>query len=519
MSSAVYGTDFGAGFVTAVTSSTVSLGLADIQSGIGDIFEDGANGGEGSLAHVTLHAVSGCLAAEAQGADCAAGAAGAMAQAIYAGTMDASGVTQEERSQLAANAELYGALASFLVSNGDGENVTVGAAIAISGFENNYLKHDEWTQYITALDRCGEDQSCRDMTNAAALETSLGNRHELLMCSTNGNCAELTAEIEYLNNPIAEASIQALQKLSYHDSVQYDRSGIQYGTESASSVIDLVSGSTEHLVYSEFYASSCSGFSASQCVVAFEQSVAEARNARDTENVAVVGAISVAILAAPFAGVVAEGAAIGVTVVGDAATKTYVVCVTSTVCTGGLTALAAADIVGVLRAYDGGDPSVLGAYYATLGPAAGLGTYADDFFDAFALARNIAPNGGLVNRFGPLNEGPLPDDIAITFRSGTYDEVITTEPTTLYRVIGDNGDPAGGYWTRAEPQGPVQSVIDSALDQNWGNSATTVVQMEVPAGTRLFEGVAAPQRGLVGGGNQIYFDRNINPLDPAWIQQ
>lgn len=134
------------------------------------------------------------------------------------------------------------------------------------------------------------------------------------------------------------------------------------------------------------------------------------------------------------------------------------------------------------------------------------------------LRSSIATNKGVVNRYGPLNEGPLPDDIARTFRSGTYDEVITTEPTTLYRVIGDNGNPAGGYWTRVEPQGPFQSVIDSALDQNWGNTATRVIEMEVPAGTRLFEGVAAPQRGLVGGGNQIFFDRNINPLDPAWIQ-
>ena len=122
------------------------------------------------------------------------------------------------------------------------------------------------------------------------------------------------------------------------------------------------------------------------------------------------------------------------------------------------------------------------------------------------------------NRFGPLSEGPLHRDIANTFRSGTYNDVITTKPTTLYRVIGDNGRVDGGYWTRTRPEGPLQSVIDSALDQDWGNTATRVVEMEIPAGTRLFEGVAAPQRGLVGGGNQIYFDRTINPLDPAWIQ-
>ncbi|WP_152095661.1 hemagglutinin repeat-containing protein [Rhizobium dioscoreae] len=126
--------------------------------------------------------------------------------------------------------------------------------------------------------------------------------------------------------------------------------------------------------------------------------------------------------------------------------------------------------------------------------------------------------GGVVAEYGPLNKGPLPNDIALTFRSATYHEVITTQPTTLYRVIGDNGNPAGGYWSRTKPAGPLQSVIDSALDQIWGNSATKVVQMEVPVGTRLFEGAAASQRGLVGGGNQVYFDKNLNPLNPNWIK-
>lgn len=82
----------------------------------------------------------------------------------------------------------------------------------------------------------------------------------------------------------------------------------------------------------------------------------------------------------------------------------------------------------------------------------------------------IVPNSGgrITNIYGPLNKGPLPNDIAGTFRSGTYSEVITTEPTKLYRVISDSGNPAGGYWTRTKPMGPLQSVIDSALDQNWG---------------------------------------------------
>ena len=57
-------------------------------------------------------------------------------------------------------------------------------------------------------------------------------------------------------------------------------------------------------------------------------------------------------------------------------------------------------------------------------------------------------------------------------------------------------------------------MIDSALDQNWGNTATRVVTARVAAGTTIYEGAAAAQRGLVGGGNQIYIPR----VDPAWIQ-
>ncbi|WP_157692391.1 hypothetical protein [Granulibacter bethesdensis] len=124
----------------------------------------------------------------------------------------------------------------------------------------------------------------------------------------------------------------------------------------------------------------------------------------------------------------------------------------------------------------------------------------------------------IIASYNPLNKGPLPDEIAATFRSGTYREVVNNKPITLYRIIGDNGNPAGPYWTKVEPKGPLQSVIDSALDQNWGNTATKVVEMQVPAGTHFFEGVAAHQRGLVGGGNQIYFDKTLTPFDPRWIK-
>lgn len=114
---------------------------------------------------------------------------------------------------------------------------------------------------------------------------------------------------------------------------------------------------------------------------------------------------------------------------------------------------------------------------------------------------------------GPMNEGPLPGGIANTFRSGTYDEVISDSATTVYRVYGGSARELSGYWTRVRPTGPVQSIVDSALDPMWGNSATTWVSASIPPGTVFYEGVAAAQRGLVGGGNQIFIPR----VDSSWV--
>jgi len=36
-----------------------------------------------------------------------------------------------------------------------------------------------------------------------------------------------------------------------------------------------------------------------------------------------------------------------------------------------------------------------------------------------------------------------------------------------------------------------------------------VVKIEVPIGTKYFEGVAAPQGGLVGGGSQVLFPKDF----------
>jgi hypothetical protein len=136
--------------------------------------------------------------------------------------------------------------------------------------------------------------------------------------------------------------------------------------------------------------------------------------------------------------------------------------------------------------------------------------------EAHNLATSDVPVGagsGFAAKYGPLNPGPLAQDIANTFRSGTYTGRTLSSDETLYRVISESGNPTGSYWTTVKPQGSLQSVIDSALDQNWGNTATSVITAQVPAGTTIYEGAAAAQRGLVGGGNQIY----IPKVDSSWI--
>lgn len=119
-----------------------------------------------------------------------------------------------------------------------------------------------------------------------------------------------------------------------------------------------------------------------------------------------------------------------------------------------------------------------------------------------------------VKNYGPMNKGPLPENLANTFRSGTYSEVVLESDTTLYRVYGGSAGKLGTFWSRTAPSGPLQAQIDLALKPEWGNTAENVVKINVPAGTKIFEGIAASQgNGLLGGGNQVI----LQNVDPSWV--
>lgn len=124
--------------------------------------------------------------------------------------------------------------------------------------------------------------------------------------------------------------------------------------------------------------------------------------------------------------------------------------------------------------------------------------------------------GGAV-RYGPTNPGPLSEAVANTFRGGSYTATTLAEETTLYRIYGGSAGPMGSYWTRAAPTGPLQAQLDLALIPSWGNTATKVSTIRVPAGSTIYEGFAAPQATgvgeLLGGGSQVF----VPKVNPGWL--
>ncbi len=130
---------------------------------------------------------------------------------------------------------------------------------------------------------------------------------------------------------------------------------------------------------------------------------------------------------------------------------------------------------------------------------------------------------GKIIYYSPIKKGPLSyiltasGTVADTFRSRSYFKTISNRATKLYRVYGNGKkDPLfSKYWSRVKPSGPMQSILDSALDPAWGNTAKHWVEITVPKGTRFFEGVvsgiALKTGRLLGGGSQVYIKRRKIP--------
>lgn len=123
--------------------------------------------------------------------------------------------------------------------------------------------------------------------------------------------------------------------------------------------------------------------------------------------------------------------------------------------------------------------------------------------------------GVTIGRFTPLNPGPLPENIAKTFRSATYVEKIAEKDIKLYRYWGGKSNEFGRFWTTTTSES-FTSQLDGAILPEWGNTFENVTEITIPKGTVYYEGKAASQQGkfggLGGGGNQVF----LPEIDLKW---
>lgn len=135
-------------------------------------------------------------------------------------------------------------------------------------------------------------------------------------------------------------------------------------------------------------------------------------------------------------------------------------------------------------------------------------------------ARVIGHHKGLS---GPIKD---PRDV-ISFLGQSYTEKVLLKETTVYRSFDEanNIRKKGRYLAREKPVSPFISKLNLALPHFWeqngkvvlGNRAVNWVEVKIPAGTRIFEGIAAPQKSFPGGGAQILLDMSPNDIPDAWF--
>ena len=127
-------------------------------------------------------------------------------------------------------------------------------------------------------------------------------------------------------------------------------------------------------------------------------------------------------------------------------------------------------------------------------------------------------------KYSPINQGPLKQGVADSFRSSTYTARELLEDTVMYRVSGGEAESVGSYMSLTPQNGGLQSQIDLALNPQWGNTCENIGQVLVPKGTIIYEGVAGAQNildscenvvgTLLGGGSQIY----IPVVEAGWFR-
>jgi hypothetical protein len=88
---------------------------------------------------------------------------------------------------------------------------------------------------------------------------------------------------------------------------------------------------------------------------------------------------------------------------------------------------------------------------------------------------------------------PLDANIAATFEDSKCEAVTLEQPQTFYRYYSSSSNKYGRYLTTDKYTTNVDVINNLALNQDWGNQATMMLEVTVPAGTTVYEGIVAPQ--------------------------
>ena len=108
----------------------------------------------------------------------------------------------------------------------------------------------------------------------------------------------------------------------------------------------------------------------------------------------------------------------------------------------------------------------------------------------------------------------LPESIAINFLDAKCSERVLAEPETFYRYYSQDQSKKGRYLTTDQYSLNTNVIKKLALNQEWGNQATTVMTVTLPEGTTVYEGIVGPQTPsecYPGGGQQTFITDSKNP--------
>lgn len=116
---------------------------------------------------------------------------------------------------------------------------------------------------------------------------------------------------------------------------------------------------------------------------------------------------------------------------------------------------------------------------------------------------------------------PLPVNLAATFLDSKCTRTVLTRPQIFFRYFSTKDNRYGRYLTTDHGFRVNTEVIRAlALNQEWGNKADKTLQVTLPSGTVVYQGVVAPQPPAAcypGGGQQTFIENSKDPRI-TWVE-